>query len=97
MHACGLEWQKMKETGATADKTWFDFARICLAKWAFNCFRPTITDEGAVAAREPDAFCPRAVLSLLHAASQSSRRAPRGFGHPCGEIVRSHPAEWSLL
>jgi hypothetical protein len=32
MHACGLEWQKMKETGATADKTWFDFARICLAK-----------------------------------------------------------------
>jgi hypothetical protein len=32
MHACGLEWQKMKATGATADKTWFDFARICLAK-----------------------------------------------------------------
>ena len=32
MHACGLEWQKMKETGAAADKTWFDFARICLAK-----------------------------------------------------------------
>jgi len=30
MHACGLEWQKMKETGATADKTWQDFARICL-------------------------------------------------------------------
>jgi hypothetical protein len=32
MHACGLEWQKMKETGAAADKTWFDFARICLTK-----------------------------------------------------------------
>jgi hypothetical protein len=32
MHACGLEWQKMKETGAAADKTWFDFALICLAK-----------------------------------------------------------------
>jgi hypothetical protein len=32
MHACGLEWQKMKETGAAADKIWLDFARICLAK-----------------------------------------------------------------
>jgi len=32
MHACGLEWQKMKETGAAADQTWQDFARICLAK-----------------------------------------------------------------
>jgi hypothetical protein len=32
MHACGLAWQKMKETGAAADKTWFDFALICLAK-----------------------------------------------------------------
>jgi hypothetical protein len=32
MHACGLEWQKMKETGAAADKTWFDFALTCLAK-----------------------------------------------------------------
>lgn len=32
MHACGLAWQKMKETGAAADKTWRDFARICLAK-----------------------------------------------------------------
>jgi hypothetical protein len=32
MHACGLEWQKMKETGAAADKTWLDFARLCLAK-----------------------------------------------------------------
>ncbi len=32
MHACGLEWQKMKETGAAADKLWFDFARICLTK-----------------------------------------------------------------
>jgi hypothetical protein len=32
MHACGLEWQKMKETGAASDNTWFDFAQICLAK-----------------------------------------------------------------
>jgi hypothetical protein len=32
MHACGLEWQRMKETGAAADKTWQDFARICLPK-----------------------------------------------------------------
>jgi hypothetical protein len=32
MHACGLEWQEMKETGASADKTWFDFALVCLAK-----------------------------------------------------------------
>jgi len=32
MHACGLEWQKMKETGAAVDKTWLDFALICLAK-----------------------------------------------------------------
>jgi hypothetical protein len=32
MHACGLEWQKMKKTGAAADKTWLDFALICLAK-----------------------------------------------------------------
>lgn len=32
MHACGLEWQKMKETGAAVDKTWLDFAQICLAK-----------------------------------------------------------------
>ncbi|MGH6850443.1 MAG: hypothetical protein ACREDD_08385 [Methylocella sp.] len=32
MHACGLEWQKMKETGAAADRTWYDFARICLAE-----------------------------------------------------------------
>jgi hypothetical protein len=32
MHACGLEWQEMKKTGAAADKTWFDFALVCLAK-----------------------------------------------------------------
>ncbi len=32
MHACGLEWQKMKETGAAADKTWQDFAQNCLAE-----------------------------------------------------------------
>jgi hypothetical protein len=32
MHECGLEWQKMKESGAAADKIWFDFAQVCLAK-----------------------------------------------------------------
>lgn len=32
MHECGLEWQKMKESGAAADKVWFDFAQVCLAK-----------------------------------------------------------------
>jgi hypothetical protein len=32
MHACGLEWQKMKQSGTAGDKTWYDFARICLAK-----------------------------------------------------------------
>lgn len=32
MHTCGLEWQKLKETGLAADKTWFEFAQLCLAK-----------------------------------------------------------------
>jgi len=32
MHECGLEWQKMKESGAAADKIWFDFAKVCLTK-----------------------------------------------------------------
>ena len=32
MHACGLEWHKMKEMGAAADKTWLEFAQNCLAK-----------------------------------------------------------------
>jgi hypothetical protein len=32
MHACGLEWQKMKATGSAADKTWFEFAQVCLAQ-----------------------------------------------------------------
>jgi len=32
MHECGLEWQKMKQSGAAADKIWFDFAQLCLAK-----------------------------------------------------------------
>lgn len=32
MHECGLEWRKMKESGATADKIWFDFAQACLTK-----------------------------------------------------------------
>jgi hypothetical protein len=32
MHACGVEWQKLKETGLAADKTWYEFAQVCLAK-----------------------------------------------------------------
>ncbi len=32
MHECGREWQKMKATGAAADKIWFDFAKACLTK-----------------------------------------------------------------
>ena len=32
MHECGLEWQKMKASGAAADKIWFDFAKVCLTK-----------------------------------------------------------------
>jgi len=32
MHECGLEWQKMKETGAAASQIWFDFAQLCLTK-----------------------------------------------------------------
>jgi hypothetical protein len=32
MHECGLEWQKMKESGAAADKIWYDFAKVCLTK-----------------------------------------------------------------
>ncbi|HET6377213.1 MAG TPA: hypothetical protein VFG05_02730 [Methylocella sp.] len=32
MHACGLEWQKMKETGAASGKTWYEFATVCLTK-----------------------------------------------------------------
>jgi hypothetical protein len=32
MHACGLEWKKMKMSGAARDKTWRDFAQICLAE-----------------------------------------------------------------
>src|SRR5262249_34190994 len=31
-HACGLEWQKAKETGLAANKTWFEFAQVCLTK-----------------------------------------------------------------
>jgi len=27
-----LEWQKMKESGAAADKIWYDFAKVCLTK-----------------------------------------------------------------
>ncbi len=32
MHECALEWQKMKATGAAADKIWFNFARTCLVR-----------------------------------------------------------------
>jgi hypothetical protein len=32
MHACGVEWQKMKQSGVAADKTWRDFATVCLSK-----------------------------------------------------------------
>jgi hypothetical protein len=32
MHACGQEWQKMKETGTAAGKTWFEFAQVCLVQ-----------------------------------------------------------------
>ena len=32
MHACGLEWQKLKQTGGAADKTWYEFAKVCLVK-----------------------------------------------------------------
>ncbi|WP_148213009.1 hypothetical protein [Methylocella silvestris] len=30
MHACGLEWQKMKMEGGARDKVWRDFAEECL-------------------------------------------------------------------
>jgi hypothetical protein len=32
MHACGVEWQHMKATGAATDKTWYTFAQTCLAR-----------------------------------------------------------------
>lgn len=32
MHKCGSEWQKMKASGAAADKTWLSFAKVCLVK-----------------------------------------------------------------
>ncbi|VFU07206.1 conserved protein of unknown function [Methylocella tundrae] len=32
MHECGAEWQKMKMDGSARDKTWHDFAEICLAR-----------------------------------------------------------------
>ncbi len=32
MHQCAAEWQNMKLTGATKEKTWFDFARHCLTR-----------------------------------------------------------------
>lgn len=32
MRECGVEWQKMKQSGAAADKIWYDFAQICLTK-----------------------------------------------------------------
>jgi hypothetical protein len=73
----------MKETGAAAEKIWFDFALICLAKWAFD------SGGGTTTAQTPDASCSGTVLSRL--------LAPRGFGHPCRDTIRSHLAEWNLL
>ncbi|QXX73577.1 hypothetical protein MHY1_00373 [Methylovirgula sp. HY1] len=32
MHECGSEWQKMKASGAAADKTWLSFASACLVR-----------------------------------------------------------------
>lgn len=32
MHECGLEWQRMKSTGAAAHVTWREFARGCLTR-----------------------------------------------------------------
>jgi hypothetical protein len=32
MHKCGSEWQKMKASGAAADKTWLSFAKVCLVQ-----------------------------------------------------------------
>jgi hypothetical protein len=32
MHACGAEWQNMKMTGQAVDKTWREFAEICLSR-----------------------------------------------------------------
>ncbi|HEY1736877.1 MAG TPA: hypothetical protein VGG12_09525 [Methylovirgula sp.] len=32
MHKCGVEWEKMKASGAAVDKTWRSFAVGCLAQ-----------------------------------------------------------------
>ena len=32
MQECGREWQKMKASGAAAEKTWLSFASVCLAR-----------------------------------------------------------------
>jgi hypothetical protein len=32
MHACGLEWNDMKEDGRIGDLTWRDFSRTCLER-----------------------------------------------------------------
>jgi hypothetical protein len=32
MHECALEWQKMKESGAAAEKIWYIFAQSCLVR-----------------------------------------------------------------
>ena len=32
MHKCGRQWQKMKASGAAADKTWLSFASTCLER-----------------------------------------------------------------
>jgi hypothetical protein len=32
MHECALEWEKMKASGAAAEKIWFTFAQSCLVR-----------------------------------------------------------------
>lgn len=32
MHECGLEWERMQKSGATANILWRDFARVCLTR-----------------------------------------------------------------
>ncbi len=32
MHECGKEWQSMKAAGQTVDKTWRQFAQVCLIR-----------------------------------------------------------------
>lgn len=32
MHACGVEWQEMKMAGKAIDRSWRDFAQMCLSR-----------------------------------------------------------------